>query len=54
LKACWVQLTLRLVFRKVKGSAVRNVTSDVGSDSALLLRFGAEWPAEDAQLSSRR
>ena len=27
---------LRLVFRKVTGSAVRNVTSDVGSDSALL------------------
>ena len=27
---------LILVFRKVTGSAVRNVTSDVGSDSALL------------------
>ena len=27
---------LRLVFRKVTGSAVCNVTSDVGSDSALL------------------
>jgi hypothetical protein len=28
---------LMLVFRKVTGSAVCNVTSDVGSDSALLL-----------------
>jgi|SRR5208282_398250 len=31
---------LMLVFRKVTGSAVRNVTLDVGSDSALLIRFG--------------
>ncbi len=32
---------LMLVFRKVTGSAVRNVTSDVGSDSALLFTMVA-------------
>ena len=40
---------LTIVFRKVTGSAVRNVTSDVGSDSALL--FGVRWPGEDARRS---